>query len=43
MRTGLAAVLPASLVPLYLRRLRYEIPIHRKQISMLAAAMRGRV
>ena len=42
-RAALAAVLPASLVPLYLRRLRYEIPIHRKQMSLLAAAMRGRV
>lgn len=43
MRKGLPAVLPAALVPLYLRRLRYEIPIHRKQIALLAAAMRGRV
>ena len=42
-RGALAALLPAALVPLYLRRLRYEIPIHRKQISLLGAAMRGRV
>ena len=42
-RAALAAILPAALVPLYLRRRRYEIPIHRKQMALLAAAMRGRL
>ena len=42
-RDALAAILPAALVPLYLRRLRYEVPIHRKQMALLAAAMRGRL
>ena len=42
-RAALAAILPAALVPLYLRRLRYEVPIHRKQMALLAAAMRGRL
>ena len=49
----LAAFLPAALVPLYLRRasrrwfnpLRYsgEVPLHRKQVALLAAAMRRRI
>jgi phytoene synthase len=42
---ALAAVLPAALVPVYLRRLRTgkEVPIHRRQMALLSAAMRKRL
>jgi phytoene/squalene synthetase len=40
---GLAALLPASLVPLYLKRLGYDVPIHRRQMRLLGAAMRKRI
>ncbi len=49
----LPALLPASLVPLFLRRVdrrnadpltrTAEVPIHRRQMRLLAAAMRGRI
>ncbi len=49
----LPALLPASLVPLFLRRVTRrnadplmrtaEVPIHRRQMRLLAAAMRGRI
>jgi phytoene synthase len=51
-RDLLPAVLPASLVPLFLRRLRRapdplvhraDVPIHRRQVRLLAAAMRRRI
>jgi phytoene/squalene synthetase len=42
---ALAALLPAALVPLYLRRLGTgrDVPIHRRQMRLLAAAMRKRL
>jgi phytoene/squalene synthetase len=44
-REALAAVLPAALVPVYLRRLLRgrDIPIHRKQMALLSAAMKKRL
>ena len=45
MRAGAAlpALLPASLVPLYLKRLGRDVPIHRRQMRLLAASMRKRL
>jgi phytoene synthase len=42
---ALAAVLPAALVPVYLRRLPTgkDVPIHRRQMALLGAAMRKRL
>ncbi|HET7086217.1 MAG TPA: squalene/phytoene synthase family protein [Rhizomicrobium sp.] len=42
---ALAAVLPAALVPVYLRRLEMgrEVPIHRRQMALLSAAMKRRL
>jgi phytoene/squalene synthetase len=40
---ALAAVLPAALVPVYLRRMTREVPIHRRQMALLTAAMRKRL
>jgi phytoene synthase len=42
---ALAAVLPAALVPVYLRRLPTgkDVPIHRRQMALLTAAMRKRL
>lgn len=42
---ALAAVLPASLVPVYLRNLSVgkDVPIHRRQMALLSAAMRKRL
>jgi phytoene synthase len=42
---ALAAVLPAALVPVYLRRLAggKDVPIHRRQMALLSAAMRKRL
>ncbi len=42
-RRGLPAFLPAALVLLSLERLGREVPIHRRQMSLLAAAMRKRL
>ena len=44
-RTGVAlpALLPAALVPLYLKRLDREVPIHRRQMRLLGAALRKRL
>jgi len=44
-RAALAALLPAALVPIYLRRLRQmrEVSIHRRQMALLAAAMKKRL
>lgn len=39
----LPAVLPATLVPLYLRNPARDVTVHRRQIAMLGAAMRGRI
>jgi hypothetical protein len=40
---GLAAILPAALVPVYLRKLDRDVPIHRRQMALLSAAMRKRL
>lgn len=42
---ALAAILPAALVPVYLRRLRVgrDVPIHRRQMALLSAAMKRRL
>jgi phytoene synthase len=42
---ALPAMLPASLVPVYLRKLPTgkDVPIHRRQMALLAAAMRKRL
>ncbi|HWA70530.1 MAG TPA: squalene/phytoene synthase family protein [Rhizomicrobium sp.] len=46
-RPGLAlpAILPAALVPVYLRKLRdlRDVPIHRRQMALLSAAMKRRL
>jgi phytoene synthase len=40
---SLAAILPAALVPVYLRKMTREVPIHRRQMALLTAAMRKRL
>jgi phytoene/squalene synthetase len=42
---ALAAILPAALVPVYLRKLNSgrDIPIHRRQMALLSAAMKRRL
>lgn len=42
---ALAAILPAALVPVYLRRLKSgrDVPIHRRQMALLSAAMKRRL
>jgi phytoene/squalene synthetase len=40
---ALAAFLPASLVPLYLHNPAKDIPIHRRQLRLLSASLRGRI
>jgi phytoene synthase len=42
-RAALAAILPAALVPVYIKRLGREVPIHRRQMALLAAAMKKRL
>lgn len=42
-RAGLPALLPAALVPVYLRRLGQNVPIHRRQMALLGAAMKQRL
>jgi len=44
-RDALAAILPAALVPVYLRRLLRgrDVPIHRRQMALLSAAMKKRL
>ena len=42
-KAALAAILPAALVPVYLKRLDREVPIHRRQMALLAAAMKQRL
>lgn len=43
--SALAAILPAALVPVYLHRLMRgrEVPIHRRQMALLSAAMKKRL
>jgi phytoene/squalene synthetase len=40
---ALAAFLPATLVPLYLRNPAKDVTIHRRQIALLSASLRGRI
>ena len=42
-RAALPALLPAALVPVYLKRLGREVPIHRRQMALLGAAMKKRL
>ena len=42
-KAALAALLPAALVPVYLKRLGKSVPIHRRQMALLAAAMKQRL
>jgi len=42
-KAALAALLPAALVPVYLKRLGREVPIHRRQMALLATAMKQRL
>ena len=40
---ALPAILPAALVPVYLRKMTREVPIHRRQMALLSAAMKRRL
>ena len=40
---ALPAFLPAALVPLYLRNLHREVPLHRKQLRYLSSSLRERI
>ena len=40
---ALAAILPAALVPVYLRKMTRDIPIHRRQMALLSAAVKKRL
>ena len=42
-RAALAAILPAALVPVYLRKMNRDVPIHRRQMALLSAAMKKRL
>jgi phytoene synthase len=42
-RSGLPAMLPAALVPVYLKNLGRDVSIHRRQMALLAAAVKGRL
>jgi phytoene synthase len=42
-RAGLPALLSAALVPVYLKKLGRDVPIHRRQMALLGAAMKGRL
>ena len=42
-RAALPALLPAALVPVYLKRLGRDVPIHRRQMALLGAAMKKRL
>jgi phytoene/squalene synthetase len=42
-KAALAAMLPAALVPVYLKRLGRQVPVHRRQMALLAAAMKQRL
>jgi len=42
-RKALAAFLPAALVPLYLHNPAKDVPVHRRQLRLLGASMRGRI
>lgn len=40
---SLPAILPAALVPVYLKRMGRDVPIHRRQMALLSAAMRRKL
>jgi hypothetical protein len=40
---ALPAFLPAAIVPLYLRNATRHVPLYRRQIALLGAALRGRL
>jgi phytoene/squalene synthetase len=42
-RAVLAALLPAALVPVYIRRLGKDVPIHRRQMALLTAALKKKL
>ena len=42
-RAALPAILPAALVPVYLKRMGKDVPIHRRQMALLSAAMRRKL
>jgi phytoene synthase len=42
-RAALPAILPAALVPVYLKRMGKNVPVHRKQMALLSAAMKRRL
>ena len=42
-RASLPAILPAALVPVYLKRMGKDVPIHRRQMALLSAAMKRRL
>ena len=42
-RGALPALLPAALVPVYLKRLGRDVPIHRRQMALLVASMKKRL
>ncbi len=42
-KKALPAFLPATLVPLYLRNPRKDVPVHRRQLALLGASLRGRI
>jgi phytoene/squalene synthetase len=42
-RAALPAILPAALVPVYLKRLERDVPIHRRQMALLTAALKKRL
>jgi len=42
-RAALAAMLPAALVPVYLKWLGRAVPVHRRQMALLGAAMKQRL
>lgn len=39
---ALPAILPAALVPIYLKRMGKDVPVYRRQIALLTAALKGR-
>ena len=42
-RAALPAILPAALVPVYLKRMGKDVPLHRRQMALLSAAMRRKL
>jgi phytoene synthase len=42
-RAALPAILPAALVPVYLKRMGKDVPIHRRQMALLSAAIKRKL